>query len=189
MRVFLEAGRLLLDFVGYQLMGTEMPSPRIIGQRLAEARKTRAMTQEVAAEHLGVSRPTLIAIEKGERAPKAVEIVKLAALYGQRVSHFVRNVEPVLDFQSHFRAALEKAGPAEVEKLRAAAPRLKQFLAVHAYERGELSETELANYLRCDLWDARQVVRETMLSFEADEDGSLQRICDELEALMLADQA
>ena len=43
--------------------------PRIFGQRLAEARKARGITQEAAAAHLGCSRPTYIAIEKGERPP------------------------------------------------------------------------------------------------------------------------
>src|SRR2546423_7871364 len=80
-------------------MTTEAASPRIIGQRLAEARKTRGITQEVAAEHLGVSRPTFIAIEKGERAARPEEIVKLAGLYGQPVHSFVRTIEPVTDFQ------------------------------------------------------------------------------------------
>ncbi len=109
-------------------MTTEPASPRIIGQRLAEARKTRGITQEVAAEHLGVSRPTFIALEKGERAAKPAEIVKLAALYGQPVHHFVRTAEPVTDFQPHFRAALEKVKPAEAEQLRAAIGEFKVFV-------------------------------------------------------------
>ena len=42
-------------------------NPRILGQRIAEARKARGKTQEEVAEFLGYSRPTYIAIEKGER--------------------------------------------------------------------------------------------------------------------------
>jgi Zn-dependent peptidase ImmA (M78 family)/transcriptional regulator with XRE-family HTH domain len=109
-------------------MTTETASPRIIGQRLAEARKARSITQEVAAEHIGVSRPTFIALEKGERAAKPAEIIKLAALYGRPVSHFVRTAEPVTDFQPHFRAAMEKVKPAEVEQLRAAIGEFKEFV-------------------------------------------------------------
>src|SRR3954470_23293968 len=109
-------------------MTTETASPRVIGQRLAEARKARSITQEVAAEHIGVSRPTFIALEKGERAAKPAEIMKLAALYGQPVSHFVRTAEPVTDFQPHFRAAMEKLKPAEVEQLRAAIGEFKVFV-------------------------------------------------------------
>ena len=41
--------------------------PKLLGQRLAEARKARGVTQEDAAKHLECSRPILIAIEKGTR--------------------------------------------------------------------------------------------------------------------------
>ena len=85
---------------------------------LGRRRKTRGITQETAAEHIGVSRPTFIAIEKGERVAKPAEVVKLAALYGQPVHSIVRTAEPVTDFQPHFRAAIEKVKPAEVDQLR-----------------------------------------------------------------------
>ncbi len=109
-------------------MMPETASPRMRGQRLAEARKARGITQEVAAEHLGLSRPTFIAIEKGERAAKPMEIVKLATLYGQPISHFVRVAEPVTDFQPHFRAALEKVKPADAAQLRTAIGEFKGFV-------------------------------------------------------------
>jgi Zn-dependent peptidase ImmA (M78 family)/transcriptional regulator with XRE-family HTH domain len=109
-------------------MMSEPASPRIVGQRLAEARKARGITQEVAAEHLGMSRPTFIAIEKGERAAKPAEIVKLAALYGQPVHQFVRTAEPVTDFQPHFRAAMDKVKPADADRLRLAIGEFKEFV-------------------------------------------------------------
>lgn len=109
-------------------MTTEPVSPRIVGQRLAEARKSRGITQEVAAEHVGLSRPTFIALERGERTAKPPEIVKLATLYGQPVSYFVRTTEPVTDFQPHFRAAIEKQKPAEAEQLRTAITEFKVFV-------------------------------------------------------------
>ncbi|OWK43386.1 helix-turn-helix domain-containing protein [Fimbriiglobus ruber] len=109
-------------------MMTNTVSPRVVGQRLAEARKTRGITQEVAAEHLGISRPTFIAIEKGERAAKSTEIIKLAELYGQPVNYFVRVAEPVTDFQPHFRAAMEKVKPAEADQLRQAINDFKMFV-------------------------------------------------------------
>ena len=109
-------------------MTTEAASPRIIGQRLADARRARAITQEVAAEHIGVSRPTFIALEKGERAAKPGEVIRLAALYGQSVSHFVRTMEPLTDFQPHFRAAMEKVKPADVEQLKGAISEFKTFV-------------------------------------------------------------
>ena len=109
-------------------MTTEPTSPRTIGRRLVEARKTRGITQEVAAEDLGVSRPTLIAIEKGERAAKPAEIVKLAALYGLPVHRIVRRSEPVTDFQPHFRAAISKVKPADEERIRVAIDEFKVFV-------------------------------------------------------------
>jgi Zn-dependent peptidase ImmA (M78 family)/DNA-binding XRE family transcriptional regulator len=109
-------------------MTIDPASPRIIGQRLAEARKARSIKQDDAAEAIGVSRPTFIAIEKGERKATSPEIVKLAALYGQPVNHFVRTMEPLTDFQPHFRVAMEKVKPAEAEQLRAAIREFKEYV-------------------------------------------------------------
>lgn len=109
-------------------MMSDSASPRIIGQRLAEARKARSIKQEDAAELIGVSRPTLIAIEKGERAAKAAEVIKLAAMYGQPVNHFVRTMEPLTDFQPHFRAAMEKVKPSDADQLRIAIGDFKEFV-------------------------------------------------------------
>jgi Zn-dependent peptidase ImmA (M78 family)/DNA-binding XRE family transcriptional regulator len=101
-------------------MVQERIDPRILGQRLAEARKSRGVTQEAAAEHLGISRPTFIAIEKGERPAKPAEIVKLAAFYGRPVHELVRTTEPVADLQPHLRAVAGKMKPAEATELQAA---------------------------------------------------------------------
>ena len=109
-------------------MTTDAASPRIIGQRLAEARKARSIKQEDAAELIGVSRPTFIALEKGERAAKPDEIIKLAAMYGLPVNHFVRTMEPLTDFQPHFRAAMEKVKPADAEQLKSAIGEFKEFV-------------------------------------------------------------
>jgi Zn-dependent peptidase ImmA (M78 family)/transcriptional regulator with XRE-family HTH domain len=109
-------------------MTTDLASPRIIGQRLAEARKARSIKQEDAADAISVSRPTFIAIEKGEREAKPAEIVKLAALYGQPVSHFVRTMEPLTDFLPHFRVAMEKVKPDEADRLKVAIQEFKRFV-------------------------------------------------------------
>ena len=104
-------------------MTTDSVSPQLIGQRLADARRLRSIKQDEAANAIGVSRPTFIAIEKGERKATAAEIVKLASLYGQPVNHFVRSREPVTDFRAHFRAAMEKVTHADAEQLKAAKQR------------------------------------------------------------------
>jgi Zn-dependent peptidase ImmA (M78 family)/transcriptional regulator with XRE-family HTH domain len=93
-------------------------NPRILGQRLAEARKAKGITQEAAAAHLECSRPTYIAIEKGERPAKAEEIVKLAAFFGKRVHELVLQSEPVSDLQPHLRAEAKRmqAGDGELDR-------------------------------------------------------------------------
>ena len=90
------------------MLGIEILDPKMLGQRLTEARKARGLTQEDAAKHIGCSRPTFIAIEKGNRHPKAEEIVKLASLYGRKVSDLVRPGEPVSDLQPHLRAVAQQ---------------------------------------------------------------------------------
>ena len=72
--------------------------PRILGLRLQEARKARGMTQQGAAEALGVSRPTYIAIEKGERVVQPPELIRLAELYGRSVHDLLRQRKPIRDF-------------------------------------------------------------------------------------------
>ncbi len=82
--------------------------PKVVGQRLVDARKARGVTQEQAANHIGCSRPTFIAIEKGSRYPKSEEIVQLASLYGRKVNDIVRPGEPVTDLQPHLRAVAQQ---------------------------------------------------------------------------------
>ena len=87
--------------------------PRILGKRLAEARKAREKTQEEIAVALGCSRPTYIAMEKGERLPKPDHIIQLAQLLGRTVNDLVRPGEPVTDLQPHLRAAADKVKAAD----------------------------------------------------------------------------
>lgn len=125
---------------------TEPNSPRIIGQRLLEARKARSIKQEDAADHLGVSRPTFIAMEKGERAAKPAEIVKLAAFYGMPVNHFVRTMEPLTDFQPHFRGAMEKVRPSDIEQLKRAIEVFKEFVENYLDLEKRMKEPMRMNY-------------------------------------------
>src|SRR6266576_1906275 len=82
---------------------------RQLGKELQDARKQRGITQEAAAEVLGVARTTITAIEKGERRIKAAELIRLARAYGRQVSDFVRQRSQVESFQPQFRA--EFRGP------------------------------------------------------------------------------
>jgi Zn-dependent peptidase ImmA (M78 family)/DNA-binding XRE family transcriptional regulator len=118
------------------LLQLEPIDPHLLGQRLEEARKARGVTQQEAADHLGCSRPTYIAIEKGERAAKSDETVKLAAFYGRSVHELVRPGEPVADLQPHLRAAIEKMKPATEKELLQAIAELQRLAAdYHELER------------------------------------------------------
>ena len=101
--------------------------PRILGQRIAEARKARGKTQEEVAEFLGCSRPTYIAVEKGDRLAKTDEILKLAPFLGKKVNELVRPTEPVVDLQPHLRAVAEKMKGTDEAALQAAIGELQQL--------------------------------------------------------------
>jgi len=100
--------------------------PKVLGQRLSESRKARGLTQKEVADHLGVSRPTLIAIEKGTRAPKPEEIVQLARYFGRNIHDFVRPGAPMASLQPHLRAAAQKMTADNSELLQGIAD-LQQF--------------------------------------------------------------
>src|SRR6266545_3438726 len=101
--------------------------PHILGQRIAEARKARGKTQEEVADFLGFSRPTYIAIERGDRPAKSEEIVKLASFLGRKVNELVRPTEPVMDLQPHLRAVAEKMKGTDAEALNAAIDELQRL--------------------------------------------------------------
>src|SRR5262245_61610227 len=95
----------------------DMNDPRILGRRIAQARKARGKTQEEVADFLGCSRPTYIAIEKGDRAAKSDEISRLAPFLGRKVHELVRPTDPVVDLQPHLRAVAERMQSADEEAL------------------------------------------------------------------------
>lgn len=78
--------------------------PKVLGARLAQARKARGMTQQVVADEMEVARTTVVAIEKGERRVTPEELISLAALYGRSVSDFVSKQVVTTGFVPQFRA-------------------------------------------------------------------------------------
>ena len=108
------------------MVDLERADPRLLGGRLVAARKARGVTQEEAAKHLSCSRPTLIAIEKGERQAKPDEIVKLAAFYGRSVHELVRPGVETVALEPHLRAVVDPASPRKGE-VTAAITELERF--------------------------------------------------------------
>jgi Zn-dependent peptidase ImmA (M78 family)/transcriptional regulator with XRE-family HTH domain len=109
------------------MLQLEQLDPRSLGQRLAEARKARGVTQEDVAEFLGYSRPTYIAMEKGERLAKAEEIIQLAAYFGRSVHELVRPGEPIGALQPHLRATAERMKAGHDQELLEAIDELQRF--------------------------------------------------------------
>lgn len=81
-------------------------NPQTLGFELKKAREKRGLTQQDAAEMLGMARTTITAIEKGERRIKSSELIQLAEAYGGTVGDFVRPERPkAMPFHPQFRLA------------------------------------------------------------------------------------
>ena len=78
------------------------------------------MTQDDAARHLGVSRPTFVQIEAGKRSVSSIELDKLAYLFGRDIREFISDSFKEEDSLSAlFRAQVAVLGePLVLEKLR-----------------------------------------------------------------------
>lgn len=61
-----------------------------IGRRLRAARRSVGLTQAAVAAHMGWSRPTVSAIEAGQRAVRSEELFALANLYVEPVHQLLR---------------------------------------------------------------------------------------------------
>lgn len=86
--------------------------PKELGERLRMARTRADITQEQAAQIIDVSRPTLVAIEKGQRRPQPEELVALADAYNTAVAELLRRTAIHVDLVPRFRASLRgKDGP------------------------------------------------------------------------------
>lgn len=72
------------------MRGNPSIDPTVLGKRLSDLRKSRGISQEVAAKRLELSRPTFIAIEKGTRPATPDELLDLAMLYGCSVHDFAK---------------------------------------------------------------------------------------------------
>jgi Zn-dependent peptidase ImmA (M78 family)/DNA-binding XRE family transcriptional regulator len=83
------------------------------------------MTQAHVAAELGVSRPTLIAMEKGTREVSSAELIKLAELYRQDVATLLRPSLPPASIRAKFRTGL-MTGPGEGD-LEQAVDELERF--------------------------------------------------------------
>lgn len=98
-----------------QNLDFDQADPRVLGQRLQEARRITGLTQQVVADQLGFARTTIVAIEKGERKVSASEIIRLAKLYHRQVSDFVGRRTATQGFVAQFRSNERQALEAKPE--------------------------------------------------------------------------
>lgn len=100
-----------------------------LGLRLQVARKAARLTQQEAADHLGVARTTLVAIEKGERRLQAPELIALAERYGVSMHELLRKRPATGGLDVQFKAYFKKRGAADPtigDRLEQAAALLQQ---------------------------------------------------------------
>jgi Zn-dependent peptidase ImmA (M78 family)/transcriptional regulator with XRE-family HTH domain len=68
-----------------------------IGRRLKEARLNCGLTQEEAAEAVGIARTAVVSIEAGKRSVSTLELSKFAELYHRPVTYFLEPDEAVVE--------------------------------------------------------------------------------------------
>ena len=95
-------------------------TPNELSRRIRASREACGLTQEQVAEHLGVSRPTVVQIEQGKRSVSSLELDRLAHLFGRDIREFVaEHFEGADALAALFRAeAAVLDQPAVVEALR-----------------------------------------------------------------------
>lgn len=63
-------------------------SPQELGKRLRDARGNCSISQQAAAEHLGVPRTAITQLENGKRSVSTLELANLAELYRRSINEF-----------------------------------------------------------------------------------------------------
>ena len=101
---------------------------RRLADRLREAREAKGLLQEDVASHLGVPRPAISQIENGNRKVDAIELARLAKLYGQPLSYFSDDD----DTSNSGIELLKRTASALSEKDRAEVLRFAEFLKQRA---------------------------------------------------------
>ncbi|TSC55718.1 MAG: Uncharacterized protein G01um101418_739 [Parcubacteria group bacterium Gr01-1014_18] len=86
---------------------SDQPVAREISQFIQKCRKSQKMTQEYVASILGISRPTYLQIEQGERELTVSEARVLADLFGMSLGDFLGEKE------SNYQVKLERKGGAD----------------------------------------------------------------------------
>ena len=101
-----------------------------LADRLREARSYLGLSQGTVAEHLGITRPAVSAIERGTRKVSGLELKRLAEIYRRPVAYFLEadaDSEVILGADS-FDGALFRATQALDEADRDQVLKFAEFL-------------------------------------------------------------
>jgi len=103
--------------------------------RLKEAREYLGLSQEDVARVLVISRPAVSLMEAGERRVEAMELEKLARLYGQSQEYFTSGRDSSVDGESvgHLQRALKGLSAKDLSEV----ARFAQFLKSSGRKQGE----------------------------------------------------
>lgn len=94
-------------------------SAQEIGRRLRLARENAGILQDEAAQIIGLSRPTLVSIEKGARPVRIQELQALANRYGISVNALLRREAVYTDLVPRFRRLQETENEHTMEAIQA----------------------------------------------------------------------
>jgi transcriptional regulator with XRE-family HTH domain len=101
----------------------------MFGKFIQQQRTKRNMTQEYLASELGMSRPTYLQIERGERELTISEAKKLAALFDMSLENFLAKKEP----KRNVAIAKESTKKSEDLQIRVTEKNLDKFKQVLLY--------------------------------------------------------
>lgn len=104
-----------------------------LAERLREAREAAGLSQGDVAQKLSMPRPAISQIENGHRRVEALELARLAKLYGRPLGFFA-DEEPV---GARRLDALNRTAAALSEKDRAEVLRFAEFLRQRADDGGK----------------------------------------------------
>ena len=97
-----------------------------IGQRIKARRKARKISQERLSKMVGISRSTLIHIEKGNTLPELTPLTKICEVLGCRVSYILGEDEETRQIKSEI-GALRMALALQSEVLKDESEKLHQI--------------------------------------------------------------